>query len=146
VQVNDLVAVFMRILYAALHRALLPPRRCSKKPQLSRHIRKLIIKKRRLWKKVRDGLSLNTYRKPSCRKVRKAVRSHVSSREQELLVIPVVPASITMSTTTLAGLDNQCGYSTVLVALSQLVTAQQKSSMLSSPKTLLELRLHWGVT
>jgi hypothetical protein len=34
VQVNDLVTVFMRILYAALHRALLPPRRRFKRPQL----------------------------------------------------------------------------------------------------------------
>jgi hypothetical protein len=57
-------------------------------------------------------------------------------------IIQAIPASITISTTTLAGLDNQCDYSTVLVALSQLVTTQQKLSMLSSPKTLLERRLH----
>jgi hypothetical protein len=62
VQVDDLVAVFMRILYAALHRTLLPPRRRSKTPQLLGHIRKLIIRKRRLWKKVRDETSLDTFR------------------------------------------------------------------------------------
>jgi hypothetical protein len=87
VQVDDLVAVFMRILYAALHRALFPPRRRSKKPQLLRHIWKLIIRKRRLWKKVRDETCLDTYR-ASCREVRIAVRSYVSSREQQLLDNP----------------------------------------------------------
>lgn len=42
VQVKDLVAVFMRIMYAALHRVFPPSRRRTRKPQLLRHTQFII--------------------------------------------------------------------------------------------------------
>ena len=84
--VDEYVRSFMDVLSSVLIQAS-PVVRCRKnqpRHTIPRHIRALILKKRRLWKKISDEPSRDAYR-ATCKAVKKAMRVHTSSREQALV-------------------------------------------------------------
>jgi hypothetical protein len=59
----------------------------SPRQRVPRYIRRLILKKRRLWKQIHDDTSRALFR-AACEEVRKAIRRHSSNAELELVNSP----------------------------------------------------------
>ena len=83
--VDDYVTSFIHVLNNAVQQSIFkgPVRYSKPKRILPKHIRQLILKKHRLWKKIHDQDSLANYR-AVCREAKSALSNHVSRREQEL--------------------------------------------------------------
>jgi hypothetical protein len=83
--VDDYVTAFMFILHEILQLSLPAIHRRPNKPRnlITKQIRKLVVKKRRLWKKAKNGSSTEAYR-AVCKEVKRSMRLYVASYEYSL--------------------------------------------------------------
>ena len=112
--VDDYVSSFMSVLTAVLTGTLLSVRKRLNKPKrfIPRHIRTLILKKRRLWKKNHDEASRQAHQ-AAFKAIRTAVRRNISCQELDLIDHPNQAAFISILTRSLVASINITNYLTM---------------------------------